>query len=76
MKGPRTPTPQEYHDIGQCIGGDGATLDGAAVAIFDDYITDGPGYHGKIAMVVWPGGPDLSDVFVEYKDPLKWRQVA
>ena len=28
-------------------------IDRAAIAVFDDFTTDGPGYSGKIMMVVW-----------------------
>jgi hypothetical protein len=34
------------------------------VAVFDDYMPDGPGYCGKVAVVVWPGGVDLVETFV------------
>lgn len=33
-------------------------IQGAAIAVFDNYITDGPGYAGKLMVVVWPGSPD------------------
>lgn len=36
----------------------------ASVAVFDHYITDSPGYAGKLMMVVWPGGPDMCDVYI------------
>ncbi len=29
----------------------------AAIAVFDDYATGGPGYFGKIMTVVWDGSP-------------------
>jgi hypothetical protein len=39
-------------------------VEATCVAVFDDYITDGPGYAGKLMMVVWTGGPDLYEVFI------------
>jgi len=39
-------------------------IEGAAVAVFDDYITDCPGYSGKVIMVIWPGSPDMYEVFI------------
>lgn len=35
----------------------------AAIAVFDDYISDGPGYAGSVMMVVWSGGPEIHEVF-------------
>ena len=39
-------------------------LENAAIAVFDDYITDCPGYVGKVIMVVWPGAPEMYEVFI------------
>jgi hypothetical protein len=36
----------------------------ACIAIFDDYAADGPGYGGKLMIVVWPSKPDLYEVFI------------
>lgn len=36
----------------------------AKVAVFDNYITDSPGYAGKLLMVVWPGSPSMFDVYI------------
>jgi hypothetical protein len=38
-------------------------MEGAAIAVFDNYITDSPGYTGKVIMVVWPGSPNMYEVF-------------
>ncbi len=35
------------------------------IAIFDDYVTDCPGYAEKIAMVVYGGSPDYYQLFIE-----------
>lgn len=34
--------------------------------IIDNYMSDGPGFAGKLALVVWSGGP-------EYHDCIVWR---
>ena len=40
-----------------------SVIDAAAIAVFDDYIADTPGYTGKMMMVVWPGSPVFYDVY-------------
>ena len=42
-------------------------VENAAIAVFDDYQTDSPGYVGKVMVVVWSGGPGITEVFV-------WRE--
>ena len=42
-------------------------IENAAIAVFDGYITDGPGYSGRVMVVVWSGGPDITETFV-------WRE--
>ncbi len=34
-------------------------LSGAAIAAWDRYTTDSPGYQGTVYAVIWPGGPEL-----------------
>lgn len=36
----------------------------AAIAVFDDYITDNEGYSGRLMTVVWNIGPELYEVFI------------
>jgi hypothetical protein len=36
----------------------------SAIAVFDHYITDCPGYAGKVMSVVWSGSPDFYEVFI------------
>lgn len=36
-----------------------SVLEGCAVAVFEGYATDGPGFTGKLATIVWSGGPQL-----------------
>jgi|SRR6266566_3820163 len=38
-------------------------LAGAAVAVFDHYITDGPGYTGKVMVVVW-AYPEMTETYI------------
>jgi hypothetical protein len=40
-------------------------VENAAISVFDNYITDGPGYAGKVMTVVWPGSPTFFQCFVE-----------
>jgi len=32
--------------------------------VFDDYMTDCPGYKGKVLMVVYPAYPNMFDCFI------------
>ena len=36
----------------------------AYIAVFDDYITDAPGYSGKVMVVVWALSPRDYDVYI------------
>ncbi len=38
-------------------------VDRAAIAVFDHYTTDSPGYSGKVMVVVWPGSPGMTQTF-------------
>ena len=40
-----------------------AHIDEAAIAVFDHYMSDTPGFTGKLMLIVWPGGPSLRDTF-------------
>lgn len=35
-----------------------------SAAVFDEYITDCPGYAGKIMSVIWSGSPSFFDVYI------------
>lgn len=39
-------------------------VEGSAIAVFDHYITDSPGYAGKLMSVVWPASPDFYEVYI------------
>lgn len=38
-------------------------LSGSHIGVIDNYITDGPGWFGKLAVVVWSGSPELVDTY-------------
>src|SRR5947209_1557583 len=67
---PRQPDQNELQQLTeylQSLGGDDETntdwATSAYVAVYDNYITDGPGYCGKIMSVIWTGSPSFFDVF-------------
>jgi len=62
---PREANDEERQAIIQAVGPEieDGHLEDAAVAVFDGYSSDTPGYQGKLAVVVWPGGPYLHEVF-------------
>jgi len=37
--------------------------EGASIAVFDNYCSDGPGYFGRVMVVVWTGGPGIFQAF-------------
>lgn len=39
-------------------------LESAAVSVFDSYITDSPGYAGKILIVVWSADPSMTETYI------------
>ena len=72
---PRYATPKERLEIALCCAKGGPDLEtvkghleGAAVAAFDHYTTDSPGYQGTVYAVVWPGGPELVSSFIRHPD--------
>ena len=38
-------------------------IENAAIAVFENYMSDGPGYAGKVMVVVWSGGPEFTDTY-------------
>lgn len=70
---PRIATPKELLEIALCCAKGGPDLetvrghlDGAAVAAFDNYTTDSPGYQGTVYAVIWPGGPEIVQSFIRH----------
>ena len=50
-------------------------LERAGIAVFDNYMPDCPGYVGKVVMVVWPGAPEMYEVFIiENEDLVRLNQ--
>ena len=47
-------------------------VNAAAIAVFDDYCTGGPGYAGKVLVVVWDGGPSQTEVYIWHDGTLQW----
>lgn len=37
--------------------------------VFEDYITDGPGYAGRVMVVVWGGSPSFTETFIWQRYP-------
>ena len=52
-----TPTDEEQQD-------DADMIENGAIAVFDNYKTDGPGYAGKIMVVVWSGDPSFTETYI------------
>lgn len=46
------------------------SIDNQSIAVFNDYITDGPGYAGKLMVVVWGGAPEFTETFVWTKNKI------
>ena len=38
-------------------------VDDAYIAVFDDYVTGGPGYFGKVMVVVYDGGTTQTETY-------------
>src|SRR6266568_6819610 len=51
-------------DIAEAIEEAEGWLESAAVAVYDHYITDSPGYAGKLLVVVWPAAPTLTETYI------------
>jgi hypothetical protein len=81
MNKPRKPTQAEKSDLVYYvvneISGIGATdqmkfahawVEDAAIAVFDDCLTDYPGYVLKLMMVVWHSSPEQYEVFIWRED--------
>ena len=70
---PRKPTEDEKNDLRawevEMMGGDEeclSCLDCVHIAVFDHYCSDGPGYQGRVMVVVWPGGETYFNVYAWY----------
>lgn len=70
----RAPTEAEMIELRGYLAETAEHLDGAAVGVADRYITDGPGYHGKVMTVVWPAGPETISSFIWHNGKLEQCQ--
>ena len=68
---PRCPRPVEIEELATWLCDQGHDEDQALsiaqysyTAVFDSYMSDCPGYAGKVMSVVWTGSPSIFDVFV------------
>jgi hypothetical protein len=43
-------------------------VEGAAIAVFDNYITSSPGYSGKLMIVVYGGSPEMTETYTWIKE--------
>jgi len=82
MKKPREPNHEEKRELYEFIireaGGNadaGLVVIDACIAVFDNYITDCPGYTGKVMIVVWPGGPDLTETYTWGKNGIRRESI-
>ena len=77
MKIPRKPTETEKSNLAYWaadeMGGFEANdhlkqaqnlVNDAAIAVFDNYVSDSPGYTGKVMTVVWGLGPSMYEAFI------------
>src|SRR5439155_7392791 len=55
------PTTEEVAEARETIAG---WVADAAVSVFDQYITDSPGYSGKVLVVVWPASPAMTATYI------------
>ena|SRR5947207_794403 len=39
-------------------------FENAAIAVFDNYVTGGPGYAGKLMVVVYDGAPEQTETYI------------
>jgi len=47
----------------------------AAIAVFDDYVSGSPGYAGKVMVVVYDAGPQMTETYSWFSDGKIRRDV-
>jgi len=52
--------PKREDDVREDLRG---LIDAAYIAVFDKYSTGGPGYVGKVMVVIWDGGPFQTETY-------------
>lgn len=64
----RKPNKQELKELTQYLikeqSYDKENAEDCVVGVFPKYITDCPGYTGKVMFVVWSGAPSFYEVFI------------
>ena len=43
-------------------------VESASIAVFDNYITSSPGYSGRLMVVVYGGGPEMTETYTWVKE--------
>lgn len=82
----RNPTEDEKEDIAkylqdQCGAntepGYGTEMVGRSwIGVADNYISDGPGYTGRVIVVIYPAGPETHDVLCYRTDGTLYREPS
>jgi hypothetical protein len=86
----RLPTPQEKMDLLEHIlvnkykdtptqeerDEEEENIDRIWICVFDDYITDGPGYAGPVMVVVWGGDPSFTETYIWMREILPNQQYV
>lgn len=47
----------------------------ANIVVFDDYITDGPGYAGRVMLVLWSGSPSFVSSYIWVNNKIEKVEV-
>jgi hypothetical protein len=48
----------------------------AFIAVFDNYITNCPGYHGKVMLVLWSDSPDYYQMYIWENGKIRFLNQA
>lgn len=71
----RSPSPAELKGILAGIQKAGFAAEHVrSISIVDKYVSDSPGYAGKVASVLWGGGPETLQAWVCFND--QWEYVV
>lgn len=60
----RAPTDTELQELADHMGTDLESLSNARICIWEDYVADGPGFCGKVAVILWSGGPEIIESYI------------
>jgi len=83
MKNPRKPTETEKSDLAYWVAErmDSPATDedleqaqgfvyNAYIAVFDNFVSECPGFFGKVMIVIWAPGPSMYEAFIWRNDKL------